>query len=134
MFFSIEPSNGVPMYEQIVRQVKFSVASRTLRPGQMLPSVRELATQLAVNPNTVSRAIGQLQTDGVVESLRGRGMVVCQEAPAQCRRERQTIVAQRIQSVLEDAVQAGLTVDEIEAMVRTSMRALPGDTAPQSPP
>ena len=134
MFISIEPSNGVPMYEQIVRQVKFSVASRTLRPGQMLPSVRDLATQLAVNPNTVSRAMGQLQSDGVVESLRGRGMVVCQGAPAQCRRERQAIVAQRIQAVLDEAAQAGLGRGEIETLVDKSLRALPDVGLQQSPP
>jgi len=55
MFFSIDPSGGVTIYEQIVRQVKLAIAEQTLRPGQLLPSVRPLSHQLAINPNTVAR-------------------------------------------------------------------------------
>ena len=81
MFFSIDPQNGVAIYEQIVRQVKFAIAEGTLGPGQLLPSVRLLSQQLAINPNTIARAYLQLQADEVVESLRGRGMAVSTDAP-----------------------------------------------------
>jgi DNA-binding transcriptional regulator YhcF (GntR family) len=77
MFFSIDPTNGVAIYEQIVRQVKFAVAEGTLCPGQLLPSVRQLGLQLAINPNTIARAYQQLQADQVIETLRGRGLAVC---------------------------------------------------------
>ena len=69
MFFSIDPNNGVAIYEQIVRQVKFAIADTTLRPGQLLPSVRVLSQQLAINPNTINRDFQVLQTDGILESL-----------------------------------------------------------------
>ena len=71
MFFSIDPSNGVPIYEQVVRQIKFAVADGVLVAGQMVPSVRQLSNDLAINPNTISRAYLQLQDEKVLESLRG---------------------------------------------------------------
>lgn len=83
-----DPSSGVAIFSQIVRQVKFAIAEQTLRPGQLLPSVRYLAGQLAVNPNTVSRAFQELQAGQITEPLRGRGMVVSQGTPARCREQR----------------------------------------------
>jgi GntR family transcriptional regulator len=82
MFFSIDPSNGVAIYEQIVRQVKFAIAEGTLCPGQLLPSVRQLSQQLAINPNTIARAYQQLQADEVIETLRGRGLAVARGRPS----------------------------------------------------
>ena len=63
MFFTIDPSNGLAIYEQIVRQVTFAVANETLKPGDLVPSVRELARELAINPNTVARAYRDLQAE-----------------------------------------------------------------------
>ena len=76
MFLAIDPQNGVAIYEQIVRQVNFAVAAEVLVAGDLVPSVRELARQLAVNPNTVARAYRQLQSDGVLETVRGTGLAV----------------------------------------------------------
>ena len=56
MQLSIEPDNGIPIYEQLVRQIKYAVAEGVLVPGQVIPSVREMAKQLTLNPNTVQRA------------------------------------------------------------------------------
>ncbi len=70
MFFSIDTNNGVAIYEQIVRQVKFAIAEESLRVGQLLPSVRALSVELAINPNTIARAYQQLQTEGIIELLR----------------------------------------------------------------
>lgn len=126
MLFTIDPANGVAIYQQIVRQVKFAIAERTLRPGQLLPSVRQLSQQLAVNPNTVARAIGQLQSDGIVETLRGRGVVVCQGAVAQCRRERRELIAERLGEVLTEALHGGLDADEIRQLVEQKLAALDG--------
>lgn len=64
------------IYDQIVRPMKFAIAERTLRPGQLIPSVRVLCQHLTINPNTINRAFQQLQADGVLESLRGRGLTV----------------------------------------------------------
>ncbi len=124
MFFSIDAHNGVAIYDQIVRQVKFAIAEESLRPGQLLPSVRALSMQLALNPNTVARAYQQLQSDGVLEQLRGRGVVVCQGATKVCKEVRRTLISDRLQSVLTEALHGGLTATEIEELVRKQLKKL----------
>ncbi|AMV32698.1 HTH-type transcriptional repressor YtrA [Pirellula sp. SH-Sr6A] len=124
MFFSIDANNGVAIYEQIVRQVKFAVAEESLRPGQLLPSVRSLSVELALNPNTIARAYQQLQSEGILESLRGRGLVVCQGAPKICRSDRKTIIADRLRAVLTEALHGGLSGVEIEEIVRKQLKQL----------
>ncbi len=124
MFFSIDANNGVAIYDQIVRQVKFAIAEESLRPGQLLPSVRALSVQLALNPNTVARAYQQLQSDGVLELLRGRGVVVCQGAAKVCKEVRRTLISDRLQSVLTEALHGGLTATEIEELVRKLLKKL----------
>ena len=85
MFLHIQPSDGLAIYDQVVRQVKFAVASGAVRTGEFVPSVRELAKELAINPNTVSRAYRQLQDDGVLETVRGTGLAVAKGAAQLCR-------------------------------------------------
>jgi GntR family transcriptional regulator len=126
MFFSIEPSNGVAIYEQIVRQVKFAIAEQTLRPGQLLPSVRTLSQQLAINPNTINRAFQQLQSDGVLESIRGKGMAVCKDAPNSCIDARKQIISDRIKSVISEALHAGVEPDDLRLIVNEQISALAG--------
>lgn len=112
MFFSIETSNGVPIYEQIVRQIKFAVAEGVLVSGQMVPSVRQLSNDLAINPNTIARAYQQLQDDKVLESLRGRGLAVRADALNRCAKARQALLAERFLSVIREAMHAGLSIDQ----------------------
>lgn len=124
MFFSIDANNGVAIYEQIVRQVKFAIAEETLKTGQLLPSVRTLSVDLALNPNTIARAYQQLQSEGVLESLRGRGLVVCPGATKVCRSDRKSIIGDRIRSALSEALHAGITPSEIEELVRKQLKQL----------
>ncbi len=126
MFFSIDPNNGVAIYEQIVRQVTFAVAEGTLCPGQLLPSVRQLGQQLAINPNTIARAYQQLQAEQVIETLRGRGLAVCAGATERCREVRRLLIAQRLRSVLTEALHGGLKAEEIQAIVGQQLHNLAG--------
>jgi GntR family transcriptional regulator len=126
MFFSIDPNNGVAIYEQIVRQVKFAIAQGTLLPGQLLPSVRVLSQRLAINPNTIARAFQQLQSDGAIESLRGRGLVVCANATEPCRAARIVILEERIRSVLTEALHGGLTAKVLRKIVLQQLELLDG--------
>ncbi|MBL8855159.1 MAG: GntR family transcriptional regulator [Planctomycetaceae bacterium] len=126
MFFSIDPQNGVAIYEQLIRQVKFGVAEGTLRPGQLLPSARVLSQQLAINPNTINRAFQQLQLDGVLESIRGKGLAVGPRALASCRKARQSLLEVRIREVLSEALHAGLAPDEVRQMVLKQLGELKG--------
>lgn len=126
MFFTVDPASGVAIYSQIVRQVKFAIAEQTLRPGQLLPSVRQLSGQLAVNPNTVARAFQELQTDQIIEPLRGRGMVVTGGAPALCHQQRRDIISQRLDQVLGEALHAGLSAADIRELVNQTLVDLDG--------
>ncbi|QEG39674.1 GntR family transcriptional regulator [Roseimaritima ulvae] len=125
MFFFIDHSNGVPIYEQLVRQVKYAVADGVLSSGQMIPSVRQLAQQLAINPNTIARAYGQLQTEQVLEPLRGRGLVVRKDARSRCVKARSTLLAARLRSALEECLQSGLSREELTELFQTELAALP---------
>ena len=116
MQLSVDVDNGMPIYEQLVRQVKYAVAEGVVVPGQMIPSVRDVARQLAINPNTVQRAYQQLQSEEIIESLRGRGMAVCLGAKKQCQTDRQTLLGERLMAVIEEAVRSGLDSDRLREM------------------
>ena len=123
MFFKIDPNNGLAIYDQVVRQIKFGIASRGVRPGELVPSVRELSKQLAINPNTVARAYRQLQDDGVLEPVRGLGLQVTPGAPAHCRTERMQLIRLRLREVLDEAHNSGLSDNEIEELIGKELRA-----------
>jgi len=121
MFFSIDPSGDVPIYEQIVRQIKLAVADEVLVGGQMVPSVRQLASELAINPNTIARAYQQLQSDLVLDTLRGRGMVVRRDAIKRCTKARNTLVADSFSRALADALSGGMTANELRDLFESEL-------------
>jgi GntR family transcriptional regulator len=122
MLFHVDPHNGIPIYEQIARHLKFRVADGSLTVGEHVPSVREMATRLAVNPNTVARAYRDLQGEGVLELDRGNGLTVTSDAPKRCKSARGDMVRQRLQSVFKEALQHGLTEDELNALAADALR------------
>jgi GntR family transcriptional regulator len=124
VFLQIDAHNGLAVYDQIVRQVKFAVADGALTAGELIPSVRELARELAINPNTVARAYRQLQDDGVIETVRGTGLAVADGARRQCQSERTRLIRARLRLVLEEAALSGLDQQEIEQLVRTESAAI----------
>ena len=124
MFLHVDPDSGLAIYDQIVRQFKFAVATGALPPGEMAPSVRELARELAVNLNTVSKAYQQLQLEGVLESVRGMGLAVASGAVKQCRAERVKLVQERLRETLWEARQSGLNADEIQKLIAGEMPAI----------
>lgn len=128
MICQIEPGNGIPIYEQICRQVKFAIANGTLLAGEHVPSVREMAVRAAVNPNTVARAYRELQADGVLNSIRGTGLAVAAEAIKACRRERLELVRERLRCTLREAITHGVTLDEVQELVRREWSALKKET------
>jgi GntR family transcriptional regulator len=117
MFFEINPTNGVAIFEQIARQVKYAVANRALRAGELVPSVRELATKLAVNPNTVARAYRDLQGDGFLEPIRGEGLRVTKQALERSQKHRTKLVQERIRLVVVEAKQSGISESEFYSLV-----------------
>lgn len=121
MFVHVDVRNGLAVYDQIVRQVKFAVADGALRTGDLVPSVRELARELAINPNTVARAYRQLQDDGIVEPVRGTGLTIAAAARRQCQSERIKLIRGRLRMVLEEALHSGLDEREIEDLMHDEL-------------
>jgi GntR family transcriptional regulator len=132
MFFAIDTANGIAVYEQIVRQVKFAVAREAVKPGEMVPSVRELARELAVNPNTVARAYRQLQSDGVLESVRGTGLEVAARARDRCRRETVELIRARLRQVLVEARQSQLSVAQLQQLVEEELKVVSKPLTPSA--
>ncbi|MDZ4848162.1 MAG: GntR family transcriptional regulator [Pirellulaceae bacterium] len=122
MQLRIDPDNGTPIYEQIARQIQYSIAEGTLIPGQLIPSVRELAKRAAINPNTVQRAYLDLQNAEVIESVRGRGMAVCAGAKRRCVAERQTQLRERLETLVKEAVHSGLEADQLRSMFEKAIQ------------
>lgn len=121
MLIRIEPSNGLAIYDQVVRQIKFAVADGALREGELAPSVRELARELAINPNTVARAYQQLQNDEVLETVRGTGLIIKKAAAARCRKDRMDLLQQRIRGALLEARQSRLEIDKVRQLVEKEL-------------
>ncbi|MBA4029532.1 MAG: GntR family transcriptional regulator [Planctomyces sp.] len=120
----IDPASGIPIYEQIVRHVKFSVANGTLRVDEQVPSVREMAISTALNPNTVARAYRELQNDGILIAIRGMGLAVTPAAPQLCRKLRLDLIRERLRSVLQEAAQYQVDADEIRQLVESELKKL----------
>jgi GntR family transcriptional regulator len=117
ILLDLNSADDRPIYGQIADRVKFAVAGGVLRPGDLVPSVRELSKQLVVNPNTVARAYRDLQTEGLLESVRGMGLQVAEGAVDRCRVARCEMVRQRLRQAIKDARQSKLDPAEIEAIL-----------------
>ena len=124
----ISPHDGVPIYLQIVNQVKYLVAAGRLAPGVELPAIRVLAEQLMVNPNTVARAYRELEVAGVVEKRRTAGTFVSVAGSPLARRERLKILNGRIDALLAEARQLGIRTDEVIDLLRQRDEVLQPDT------
>lgn len=113
MQFRIDSKSGVPFYRQIVEQVMFAIARGALEPGDRLPTVRQLAVDLAINPNTVVRAYRQMEIEGVLETQQGSGTFVGRQRPDIDRDERRRMLDQILTDLLARAASYGLTLDEV---------------------
>ena len=121
MLFHLQFDSPIPPYEQIVAQVIFAIASGTLEPGSLLPSVRELGPRILVHPNTVAKAYQELERLGVIVARRGKGMEVTPAATSLCQQRRSDIIRQRIRDALHQAVTSALPSDEIRDLVEQEL-------------
>jgi len=109
----ISANDGVPIYLQIVNQVKYLVAAGRLSTGDELPAIRILARRLVVNPNTVARAYRELESAGVVEKRRTAGTYVADQTSPFARRERVKILSERIDALLAESHQMNVSLEEL---------------------
>jgi GntR family transcriptional regulator len=120
----LSPNDGVPIYLQIVNQVKYLVASGRLGPGDELPTIRALAERLLVNPNTVARAYRELEAAGLVAARRSAGTFVTAAGSPLARRERVAILTERVDALLAEARQMNFDTEEVLDLIRRRDRAM----------
>jgi GntR family transcriptional regulator len=114
----ISAQDGVPIYLQIVQQIKMLVASGRLTAGEELPPIRGLAEQLLINPNTVARAYRELELAGIVEKRRTAGTYVTEQGSPLARRERLKQLHQRIDQLLAEAEHLEVPIEELVKMLQ----------------
>jgi len=122
MRFSINPSSAEPVYAQIARQAREAVARGTLRPGDQLPTVRELALELLINPNTIAAAYREMERTGLVHTQRGRGTFIAEIHPAVSLGERRRQLQKHVDALLTEATHLGLSEEETLDAVRAAAR------------
>jgi GntR family transcriptional regulator len=124
MLFRPNPSSGVPIYLQLMEQVKHGIETGALRPGEQLPGIRPLAEELVVNPNTVAKAYRELEHEGVIELRQGAGAFVSARARAQ----KQTDKLRAGRDAVADAVarlrKSGLSEEEIRRLFEAELAGL----------
>jgi GntR family transcriptional regulator len=113
MLIEISLQDGVPIYRQIVNQIKYLVASGKIRAGDELPPIRTLAEQLSVTPNTIVKAYGELQDEGVIIKRRGAGTYVADLKSPLARKEQRRILEQRADALLTEAIQLNFTYAQV---------------------
>ncbi|HMJ90045.1 MAG TPA: GntR family transcriptional regulator [Candidatus Acidoferrum sp.] len=118
MQIHVSAHDGVPIYLQIVNQVKYLVASGRLAPGDEVPPIRVLAQQLVINPNTVAKAYHELEREGVVTKRHGAGTYVSDNGSPLAKRERTKILKERIDALLAEARHMDVPLDELMQIVR----------------
>ncbi len=118
----LNPQSGIPIYRQIIDQVKRMVASGQLSPGSELPSVRELAVQHAVNPMTISKAYALLENEGLLIRQRGKPMQVAAVSIEDSQQQKEDLLTPAIDNLLLVAKQLDLDLDELLDLIKKQMK------------
>ena len=125
MQIHISPKDGIPIYRQIIQQIKYLVASGRLEPGDELLPIRSLAKQLIINPNTVARAYRDLETQGVTESKQVAGTVIRQNGLSPlARTEKISLLTERTDALVSEAKQLGIEPDTLIDIIRNRYNAM----------
>ena len=120
--FRVDPTSSVPVFQQIADEVKSAIARGALRADDAIPSVRQMAADTLINPNTVAKAYRDLEREGVIYTRKGLGLFVSPAAAKQCRADRRNGIAERLQQLIAEAARAGLSADEARKLVERAVR------------
>ena len=127
VWIQVNPHSGVPIYVQVVDQVRRAIEVGTLRAGERLPTVRRLARDLAIAPNTIVKAYNELQRMGLVESRPGVGTVVAEGVEEVAREQRVEEVLERLRLLVRDAAALGISEDELWASLDSEFERISRD-------
>jgi GntR family transcriptional regulator len=121
IWLDVDPRSGVPLYVQIVQQVKHAIEVSALQPGDPLPTVRQLAGALTIAPNTIVKAYNELQAIGLIESRPGVGTVVAANLDGSVRRQQVEALFERLRAVVRDSASLGIERDELVDRLRAEI-------------
>src|SRR5712671_3046339 len=126
MLFRPNPSSGVPIYLQLMEQVKHAIETGALRPGEQLPGMRPLAEELVINPNTVAKAYRELEHEGVIELRHGAGAFVSAIAQAKKLTDKLRAAQAVVATAVEKLRARGVTDEEIRRLFEADLAGLAG--------
>jgi len=119
LYLEVDPHSPVAIYEQIIDGIQRLVREDQLAPGVFLPSVRQLASDLEINPNTVARAYGLLEKDGILETARRRGTRIAEDAPARARKALAGRIEDAADRVIRETAHLGIDPDDlVQVLIR----------------
>jgi len=118
MFLHLNPQSGLPVYRQMIQQLKERIASGQLAPDAQLPSVRDLSAELHLNPLTVAKAYQFLERDGFVEFRRGHGTFVVPGRKISSPTEQKKLIQPAVDQVVSEAIHLGLTEPQLHQLIR----------------
>jgi GntR family transcriptional regulator len=121
MFEHLDPRSPIPLYDQIATRIRSAVAAAELAPGDVLPSVRQLAKRLRVNPATVVQAYRELEREGFVEMRQGAGTFVREVGGARRKQARSEQAKRLVRALLKEAARVGLDGDEIAGALQREL-------------
>ncbi|WP_410983753.1 GntR family transcriptional regulator [Bacillus cereus] len=127
MHIQLDPRSNTPIWEQIVHNIKELVLKNMLAPADKLPSVRELASLLVINPNTVSKAYQELERQGIIETLRGKGTFVSQSITPILDERKIAMVEKQFHQLLLEASYLGITKEKIHDWIDSYYKELGGN-------
>ena len=127
IWLHVNPRSGVPIYLQLVEQIRHALEVGILRPRDPLPTVRQLASELTIAPNTIVKAYGELEALGLIESRAGAGTTVSTGLDGTLKRLAQERLRERLQQLVRDAVALGLGEHELQDLIAAELRNVYGE-------
>ncbi len=127
LHLQVDPHSGVPVYRQVMDQLKYYIASGALKPGDQIPSIRDLAKSLHVNPTTVVKAYTELGHEGTIEMRHGKGAFVAEAAPRLSDSDREAALRRLARQLAIEASQMGADPGLVRRIVDDELQSLSGD-------
>ncbi|ALC82078.1 MULTISPECIES: GntR family transcriptional regulator [Bacillus] len=124
----IDPRSSTPIYEQIIQKIKELCLRGIMKPGDKLPSVREMASMIIANPNTVSKAYKELEREGVIETLRGRGTFISETAKMSLDEGKVTMIKEQLKQIIIEAHYAGVDMTMLHDWIIEITDEVKGET------
>ena len=124
MYLTIEHNSGVSVSAQVIAQIKYLVVSGTLKPGESMPSVRALASQLTLNPTTVARIYRQLEAEGIIYTQAGRGTFVAQTRGGLTLLEKRRQINTKVRELVVEAGRIGLNYQELMKLMQSEIQKI----------